>query len=257
MRIATWNIKGVRHREQLLLEWLCVRRPDLVALQKINAQEEEFPYRAFRCAGYHVEVHGSPPIPTRNYGVAILSRRKPRVLWKGLPGREGFGPRLLTVEVDGLEFSSVYAPFRRNNLAGSKLEWFESLKAHFAATRHAFGRRVLCGDFNVIPASRSRPSERADWPNRHKDIRAKFSELCNAAGLDDLYLHADPPAGWSNRFELRSPDACIQFSRLEYVLGTQGMVELNPVVWFDIEHTILENSIFPWVRAPIIADLDD
>lgn len=254
MRIASWNIKGVKgKRQELLLDWLSAQKPDLVALQKINAQEEDFD--VFARAGYYAEAHCSPPIPQANYGVAILSLLKPRVLLKGLPGQERLGPRLLTVEVDGLEFSSVYAPYRKEYPTGTKIEWFESLIAQLRATRPQSGRRVLCGDFNVVPRCRFGPKGPKNSPNYHKDVRAKFSAMLNAAGLFDLY--AAPPPGWSDRFSLESCEACLKFSRLEYVLGTQRLVGRNPIVRFDIDHAIVDNPLFPWVRAPIIADLDD
>ena len=79
--------------------------------------------------------------------------------------------------------------------------------------------------------------------------------MLNAAGLFDLY--AAPPPGWNDRFIFESSEACLKFSRLEYVLGTQNLVDRNPIVRFDIDHAIVDNPGFPWVRAPIIAALDD
>ena len=113
MRIATWNIRGVVKRQGLLLAWLSARRPDLVALQKINVTEQQFPTDVFAEAGYYTEKLSYPQGHGKlgDYGVAILSRKKPRILDEGLDGQEEAGPRLLTVEVDGLEFSSVYAPY--------------------------------------------------------------------------------------------------------------------------------------------------
>ena len=256
MRVASWNINGVRCHQGRLLDWLSVQKPDLVALQKIRAQKEDFPFDAFSRAGYHAAVHCPPSRRRGDHGVAILSRRKPRVrLPKGLPGQEGFGPRLLTVEVDGLEFSSVYAPYKMTCSTGTKIEWFEGLTEHLTTRRPESGRRVLCGDFNVVPESRFGPRGRIGSPNYHKDVQARFDALLTEAGLSDLY--AAPPAGWKDRFTFEGRAACLKFSRLEYVLGTQRILNLNPVVRFDIDHAIDDGSFNSWVRAPIIVDLDD
>ncbi len=254
MRIATWNIKGVQSRLGRLLDWLRAQEPDLVALQKINVLEEAFPFDAFTRAGYYAVVHGFPAEPRKNYGVAILSRREPRVVRQGLPRQDGLGPRLLTVDVDGLEFSSVYAPSRLEHPAGTKVEWFERLTEHLTATRPESGRRVMCGDFNVVPVNRYGPKGRLRTPNYDKDVQARFGTMLKEAGLADLY--AAPPSGWSDRFMYEGREGWVKFSRLEYVLGTPNMVDLNPVVRFDIDHAIIRNPNFYWVRAPIIADFD-
>lgn len=159
MRIASWNIKGVTKRQGLLLSWLNAQKPDLVALQKVNVTEGNFPTDVFACAGYYAKVHSYPQEHRArgDYGVAILSRKKPRILHEGLPEQQELGPRLLTVGVDGLEFSSVYAPYGRYEEIQPKLEWFESLIAHLRATRSRSGQRVLCGDFNAVPKYRFGP----------------------------------------------------------------------------------------------------
>ena len=115
MRIATWNINGVGQHRGRLLSWLSAQKPDLVALQKIRIAEGEFPTGVFANAGYYTEKHSYPRGHGKrgDYGVAILSRNKPWILDEGLPGQDELGPRLLTVDVDGMEFSSVYAPSGR------------------------------------------------------------------------------------------------------------------------------------------------
>ena len=230
----------------------------MVALQKINVTEEKFPSDVFARAGYFAEVHSC----TRegrvrgDYGVAILSLKKPRVLNEGLSDQEELGPRLLTVEVDGLEFSSVYAPPGERKDIRPKLEWFESLIAHLRETGLRSEQRILCGDFNAVPEYRFGPQGTVkNSPNYHKDVQELFTSLLKVGSLFDLY--AGPPLGWGDRFTFEGPGARLKFSRLEYVLGTQAVVDRNPVVRFDMDHAIIHNPPFPWVRAPIVADLED
>ena len=258
MRLATWNIKGAQRRRGRLLDWLRARKPDLVALQKVNVEEGHFPSNELADEGYHAAVHSFRPTWGGDFGVAILSRRKPSVVRKGLPGQEILGTRLLTVEVDGLEFSSVYAPFKLEYAGGTKIEWFDCLTEHLTTRRSMAVRRVLCGDLNVVPECRYGPRRRIGSPNYDKDVQAIFSGMLNAAGLSDLYT-APPshPKGWLDRFTFQGNEACLKLSRVEYVLGTHGMTELNPVVWFDIDHAIARNPPFYWVRSPIIADFDN
>ena len=115
-------------------------------------------------------------------------------------------------------------------------------------------RRILCGDFNVVPYRYGHNGPSSGSPY-HKDVQGRFNDLLKAGGLFDLY--ADPPPGWNDRFVFENRGARLKFSRLEYVLGSQGVVDRNPVVRFDVDHAIVRNGSFHWVRAPVVADLDD
>ena len=136
MKIATWNINGVRKRQGRLLSWLRAQKPDLVALQKIRTAEGELPTGVFANAGYYIAEHSYPRGHGKagDCGVAILSRKKPSILEEGVAGQEEAGPRLLTVEVDGVEFSSVYAPYAKKAMQ-PVIDWFESLTAQLKETR--------------------------------------------------------------------------------------------------------------------------
>ncbi len=258
MRIATWNINGVRANEGALLRWLHEQKPDLVALQKIRVFEDKFPTATFDNAGYYAEARC---YRKGDYGVAVLCRKKkfrtkPQVVQKGLDGQKELGARLLTVDVDGLEFSSVYAPYGKYRDIQPKLDWFECLIEHLSSGRSQPEQRVLCGDFNVLPQWKVGP---AGAPKKSpvfcKDVRAKFRMLLDSAGLHDLYKRRSPD--WEDPFIFKGRQCCLKFSRLEYVLGTQSVVDRNPDVWIDFNYSIIKNGLFYWVRAPIVADLGD
>ena len=106
MRAATWNVNGLRARLDFVLHWLREHQPDLVGLQELKLSDEQFPHAALEAAGYQAAVHGQKSWN----GVAILSRKPALSTQKGLPGQEKFGARLITAQVDGLAFASVYVP---------------------------------------------------------------------------------------------------------------------------------------------------
>src|SRR6266571_2267733 len=87
VRIATWNVNGLRARLEFLVLWLRERRPDLVGLQELKLTEEQFPHSVLETEGYRAVVHGQKAWN----GVAILSRHPVTVTQKGLPGQEEFG----------------------------------------------------------------------------------------------------------------------------------------------------------------------
>ena len=109
MRVATWNINGLRARLDYLRFWLQARKPDVVGLQELKITDDEFPTEFFSELGYHATTYGQKAWN----GVAVLSLRPAEVLERGLPGEDEFGSRLLRVKVDDLQFTTVYCPERQ------------------------------------------------------------------------------------------------------------------------------------------------
>ena len=153
MKIATFNVNGVKGRLPRLLEWLAETRPDVACLQEIKTGDATFPIAAIEAAGYGAVWHGQPS----HHGVAILARgAAPIEVRRGLPGDASDAQaRYLEADVGGLRIASVYLP-NGNPQPGPKfdykLAWFERL-IHHAATlvADAPGGTVLAGDFNVVP----------------------------------------------------------------------------------------------------------
>ena len=155
MKIATWNINGVKARIEVLTAWLREASPDLVCLQEIKSVDEGFPRLEIESLGYNVATHGQKGFN----GVAILSKLPLEDVTRGLPGDPtdeqaryieavvSVGPRVLRV-------GGLYLP--NGNPLGTekfpyKLAWMRRLEQH-AAERLAYEEPfVLMGDYNVIP----------------------------------------------------------------------------------------------------------
>jgi exodeoxyribonuclease-3 len=154
VKIATFNVNGVKRRMPRLLEWLEEARPDLACLQEIKTGDATFPHEPLEAAGYEVIWHGMP----RHHGVAILARGRPlQEVRRGLPGDDSDGQaRYLEADVGGLRVASVYLP--NGNPVPSpnfdyKLAWFRRFNAHAARLVAEAADVVLCGDFNVVPTN--------------------------------------------------------------------------------------------------------
>jgi exonuclease III len=90
MRIATYNINGVKARLPRLLEWLEETRPDIACLQEVKSQDDGFPASEFERIGYGAIWHGQKSFN----GVAILARdAQPTETARGLAGDPGRRPR--------------------------------------------------------------------------------------------------------------------------------------------------------------------
>jgi exodeoxyribonuclease-3 len=152
IRVATFNVNGIRSRLAHLLEWLAREQPDVACLQELKAPDEAFPIDDIRAAGYGALWHGQ-----RSWnGVAILSRGSdPLESRRGLPGDPADSQsRYLEAVAHGLIVGCLYLP-NGNPQPGPKfdykLAWFERLIRH-ASTLRANGHPVvLAGDYNVVP----------------------------------------------------------------------------------------------------------
>jgi exodeoxyribonuclease-3 len=162
MKIATFNINGVKARLPRLLEWLEETRPTVACLQEIKSQDEGFPAAELEKIGYKAIWHGQKGFN----GVAVLAKgHAPELRRVGLPGDpDDTHSRYIEAEVGGLIIGSIYLP--NGNPVGTekfdyKLKWMERLLEHAAELLAQERPAVLCGDWNVVPEDRDVFSVRA------------------------------------------------------------------------------------------------
>jgi len=152
LRIATFNINGIRARLANLLEWLEREAPDIACLQELKASDEQFPVAAIEAQGYHCLWHGQAAWN----GVAILSKGSEAIeSRRGLPGDpKDKQSRYLEAAVKGVIVACLYAP-NGNPIKSpkfqAKLQWMERLDRHAQALYDSGHPVVLAGDFNVVP----------------------------------------------------------------------------------------------------------
>lgn len=152
MKIATYNVNGIRSRLPNLLEWLQRETPDIVCLQELKAADDAFPVLAIEAAGYGAVWHGQKSWN----GVAILARgAKPVETRRGLPeGSDDTHSRYIEATVNQILVGCLYLP-NGNPPPGPKfdykLAWFERLIRHASTLCPGSQPVVLAGDYNVVP----------------------------------------------------------------------------------------------------------
>jgi exodeoxyribonuclease-3 len=154
VKIATFNVNGVKGRLPRLLEWLEETQPDVACLQEIKTGDATFPIAPIEAAGYRAVWHGQ----RSHHGVAILARgQAPVEVKRGLPGDDAdVASRYLEADVGGLRIASVYLP--NGNPVPSpnfdyKLAWMERFIGYAERLMASGAPVVLAGDFNVVPAN--------------------------------------------------------------------------------------------------------
>ena len=232
MRIATWNVDGLKARRDELLHWLRKNRPDVMGLQEIKTDDETFRERyqpTFEAEGYHAASHGQ----AGQCGVAILGRHPLVVRRKCLRGQGDLGRRLLTIQTAGMSFTTVYVPVGSGTGQSGverKLEWLDALGEYLREPAHKDLPAVLCGDFNIAPE----PVD--DWMHWHdrkrgkgtpgftEDERSRIRSL-QEAGWFDLVRHAAPSLGmftWWHSWGLYAEDKGLRF---DLVFGNQAVFD--------------------------------
>jgi len=162
VRIASFNINGIRARLPRLLEWLEERRPTVACLQEIKCQDESFPAEEFEKIGYRAIWHGQKGFN----GVAILADGvEPVEFQRGLGGDpEDEQSRYIEAEIGGVRVCNLYLP-NGNPQPGPKfdykLSWMRRLRARLAELKAQEVPAVVLGDFNVIPQDKDTWSVKA------------------------------------------------------------------------------------------------
>jgi exodeoxyribonuclease III len=195
LRIATYNVNGIRARERHLLDWLARESPDIACLQELKAVDAAFPANAIAEAGYASIWAGQ----SSWNGVAILSRgSEPVEIRRRLPGsRTDRDSRYIEAAVKGVIVGCLYAP-NGNPQPGpkfdAKLAWMRRLATH-ARTLVAAGHPVvLAGDYNVVPTDFDiyKPDSWRRDALLQPESRALYAQLLAQGWTDALRaLHPD------------------------------------------------------------------
>lgn len=162
IKLATWNINSVRLRLDQVLRFLAEEGPDILGLQEIKCQEDQFPFKAFRDAGYEfIEVAGQKGY----HGAATLSRLPMERLetdFCPLGHARHVSARVIAKSEDcnqDFEFHNFYIPAGGdvadpdiNDKFRHKLDFLEAMRLYFTDRfQKGDDQQVLVGDFNIAP----------------------------------------------------------------------------------------------------------
>ncbi len=222
MKVATWNVNGIRARESQVREWIARDRPDAVCLQEIKAKPEQVPALLFEAEGYWTYWHGAGGYS----GVALHVRREL------CPERPAFGhpefdheTRIVTAEIGRITVASVYVPNGGKDYP-AKLRFLEALGGYARERRAEGGELLLCGDLNVARTDQDvHPKQRkADAIGQRPDERELFERLLGQ-GLVDVGRALDPDneslfTWWAPWRNLRQRNIGW---RIDYILASESL----------------------------------
>ena len=190
MKIATYNVNGIKARLPRLIEWLTETQPDVVCLQELKSSDETLPIADIEAAGYRGVWHGQKGFN----GVAILAKGDaPVEVQRGLAGEpEDEHSRYIEADVFGIRVAGIYLP-NGNPQPGPKfdykLRWMERLRSRAAELIAREVPTVIAGDYNVVPtdADIAYPNAMRDDALMQPESRAAYRLLLSNGWTDALH----------------------------------------------------------------------
>ncbi len=193
MKIISWNVNSVRARIENILHYIKNSKPDILLLQEIKTQNENFPSEIFEKNGYNSYIFGQ-----KSYnGVAFLSKPKIKNVRNDFLKDKLKQSRVITGEIilnkKKTKLINIYVP-NGNPVDTDKYEykklWLTSLIKKIKIELNLNPNLIISGDFNIIPEE----IDVYDYKRYENDalfrleIRKKYREIINL-GFSDIYRH--------------------------------------------------------------------
>lgn len=156
MRVVTFNVNGIRARFHQLQQLISDYNPDIIGLQETKVADDQFPADEIRQLGYHVCFHGQKT----HYGVALMSRVEPKVVYRGYDGDEDGSQKRFIVgefEMEGqtLTVANGYFPQGENRdhpiKFPAKAKFYRDLTDWLKRRSNSADPLVVMGDLNISP----------------------------------------------------------------------------------------------------------
>ena len=211
MKILTYNVNGIRAAlRKDFSSWLKVVNPDIVCLQEIKANPEQFEVSVFTNLGYHCFWN---PAEKKGYsGVAILTKTQPKHVEYGCGIEEiEFEGRILRADLDGFSVMSAYFPSGSSGDIRQefKMKFLIQFKKYINVLKKDFSKLIISGDYNICHKAIDIHN-----PQRNKNTsgflpkeREWMSEFI-ASGFTDSFRHLNPEpqnySWWSYRANARA-----------------------------------------------------
>jgi exodeoxyribonuclease-3 len=248
MKIATWNVNGIRARQEGVLAWLAKDAPDIVCLQETKASPDAVPAPLRELPDYWGYWHGF-----KGYsGVALLVRKslspeKPKFEHPHFDHEN----RIVVAAIQGITVASIYVPNGGKNFP-AKIKFLTEM-GNFAAEAQRNGQPVvLCGDFNVAHHEMDvHPKERAPVTGQLPEERALLDNILSQ-GLVDLGRQMAPHddqlfTWWAPWRQMRQRNIGW---RLDYIYAPAKLAKAA-------ESCVVERETGTSDHGPVLATFDD
>ena len=253
MKIASWNVNGIRARIDHVVAWIEDNQPDVLALQETKVVDELFPYDAFEALSYSVEAFGQ-----KSYnGVANIIKNGSAKTSKGISGFDDPQTRVVSTTHEDIRVVNVYVP--NGQAVGSekfayKLDWLDHLKKMLNDDLKKYPKMVVLGDFNIAPCD-----EDVHDPEKWRDKilcsdqeRTMFEEILSM-GFHDSFRLFEKGAGFHSWWDYRTAAYTKELGlRIDLLLVSDELKPLCKKSYIDEKPRWLEK---PSDHTPVVVEL--
>jgi exodeoxyribonuclease-3 len=222
LKIATWNVNGIRARAEQFLEWVGRERPDVICLQELKCTTDKVPAALCELQGYRCYWHGE-----RAYSGVGLHIRRDAFADEPVFFHPPFDyeTRVVTARMGDLVVASVYVPNGGKDFP-AKMKFLAELESFVRETHATGGRLVICGDINITRSERDvHPKERNPALVGQRPEEREILERILAHGLVDVGRALDPDN--DNLFTWWAPWRRMRERnigwRLDYVMASESV----------------------------------
>jgi exodeoxyribonuclease-3 len=190
MKVATWNVNGIRAREQQFVDWARRDCPDVICLQEIKATPEQLSESLTMLPEYFSYWHGGP----KGYSGVSLHFLKSAFAEAPKFSHPEFDHecRIVQASLPGAVFASVYVPNGGKDYA-AKLAFLEKMRAWVDGVHATGAMLVACGDMNVARTDADvHPKERKPGAIGQRSDERALLERILACDLVDVGRALDP-----------------------------------------------------------------
>jgi exodeoxyribonuclease-3 len=246
MKIATWNVNGIRARQAQVQEWVDRERPDVVCLQEIKASPDQIPVWLCEMEGYWCYWHGAKGYS--GVGLHVSRAFSPERPAFSHPAFD-YENRIVLVQLPQATVASIYVPNGGKDFP-AKLRFLDALE-QFAAELHAQAARViLCGDLNIarsdidVHPKERKPTAIGQLPQE----RAQLERIIGH-GLVDVGRALEPAndqmfTWWAPWRNMRQRNIGW---RLDYVLASQPLYD-------TVRSCVVQRDVGTSDHAPVVAE---
>ena len=193
MIISSWNVNSVRARIENINYYLKKFSPDVLMMQEIKTEDQNFPYDSFSSLDYESHVFGQ-----KSYnGVAIISKSKLENVRIDLIKDKLKQSRIISAEIKynkkNIQLINIYTP--NGNPVDTekyfyKKVWLDTLIKSLKKISKKNENIILGGDFNIIPSAEDVYNVKSfeDDALYRLEIRKKLREMINL-GFHDGFRH--------------------------------------------------------------------
>jgi exodeoxyribonuclease-3 len=246
MKIATWNVNGIRARQAQVQEWVDRERPDVVCLQEIKASPDQIPVWLCEMEGYWCYWHGEKGYSGVGLHVSkALAAERPAFSHPSFD----YENRIVLVQLPEATIASIYVPNGGKDFP-AKLRFLDALEEFVATLRAQATRVVLCGDLNIARTDIDvHPKERK--PNAIGQLPQERAQLERIIGhgLVDVGRELEPAndqmfTWWAPWRNMRQRNIGW---RLDYVLASQALFE-------TVRSCVVQRDVGTSDHAPVVAE---